>query len=377
MSPSHLRVAISGFPGPGGSGIVAGELGRQLARRGHEVHFISSGRPFRSRLFAERLFYHEAGTCRVPASDASFITLALASKMVEVARKFDLDILHAHYALPHAAAGVLARQMLGNRDRPRLVTTLHGTDITMVASDRSLRELTDHCVRNSDALSCVSGFLRLAALEHFPRVPHLAFIPNFVDLDLYNRSNPACREVVKSSDSELVLVHTSSFRPLKRATDAVRILSIVNCSRPARLALIGDGPEIPAVLDEARRLGVRDRIQVLGCQVDVQPFLSRGDVFLLPSQEESFGLAALEALACGVPAVVSDIGGLPELIENGKSGYRVAAGDTHSMASRALELAADATTLAHHRREARLRAKSFDARKIVPMYEDLYRRTLT
>ena len=371
-----LRIGISGFPGAGGSGIVAGELGRQLARRGHEIHFIGSGPPFRSPLFGERLFFHEARNCRIPASDARFDTGALASKMAEVSREFDLDILHAHYALPHAVAGILARGILNHPDRPRLVTTLHGTDVTGAASGQPLHDLASYCVRNSDALSCVSGFLRSTTLKTFPGIGRVSLVPNFVDLDWYRRTSPDCRKTASSSESELVLVHVSSFRPIKRAMDTVRVLATVNRTRPARLLLIGDGPQMSAVLLEGRRLGVRDRIQVLGRQVDVQPVLSGGDVFLLPSQQESFGLAALEALACGVPAVVSDVGGLPELVENGKSGYRVAVGDTDSMARRVLDLAADEAILEHHRKEARLRAMSFDARRIVPAYEELYRRTL-
>jgi N-acetyl-alpha-D-glucosaminyl L-malate synthase BshA len=237
--------------------------------------------------------------------------------------------------------------------------------------------MTRYSIRASDAVTAVSQFLRQAAIETFPETAEVVLIPNFVDLGAYSRITNGEQRLKLAAEEEVLLVHLSNFRAVKRPVDTVRILAAVNEQRPARLLLIGEGPEMAAVRAEGDRLNVQDRIRALGNQVHVQPLLACGDVFLLPSQEESFGLAALEALACGVPAVTSDVGGLKEVIENGKSGFRTAVGDTESMAARVLEMVGDRATLEAYREEACNRAKRFDAERIVPMYEELYRRTLS
>jgi N-acetyl-alpha-D-glucosaminyl L-malate synthase BshA len=357
--------------------VVAGELGRLLARRGHEIHFIADAPPFRFSLFDEQLFYHEVAAPSHPTFRYPPYTLTLAAKMAEVARRFELDILHVHYALPHAAAAILAQGILGNTGRPKLVTTLHGTDVTSTGAERALYDMTRYSIRASDAVTAVSRFLQQAAMETFPETAEVVLIPNFVDLGAYSRTTNAELRLKLAAEEEVLLVHLSNFRAVKRPVDTVRILAAVNEQRPARLALIGEGPEMAAVRAEGDRLNVEDRIREFGNQVHIQPLLACGDVFLLPSEAESFGLAALEALACGVPAVTSDVGGLKEVIENGKSGFRADVGDTDSMAARVLEIVSDRVTLEAYREEAQNSAKRFDAERIVPMYEELYRRTLS
>ena len=376
MTSAALRIGITGYSHAGGSGVIAGELGRMLARRGHSIHFIADAPPFRFASFARTAAFHEVAASSYPLFKYPPYTLSLAAKMAEVSRQFDLDLLHVHYALPHTAAGILAQSMLGNPTRPKLVTTLHGTDVTLVGSQPSLREVTAHCIRASNAVTAVSPFLKQKAIATFSDAAHIEVIPNFVDLSAFSRVSSAAARARLAGPDELLLVHLSSFRPVKRPLDTVRILAAVNARRPARLILIGDGPEIPAVCREAERLQVGDRVQLLGNQIDVQPLLACSDVFLLPSEEESFGLALLEGMSCGVPAVTSDAGGLAQLVENGRNGYRVALGDIESMASRVLDIVADSATLELHRSCARQSAERFDAELIVPMYEALYRRIL-
>lgn len=376
MTSAPLKIGITGYSHAGGSGVIAGELGRLLGRRGHDVHFIADAPPFRFPSFARPATFHQVSASCDPPVNYPPYTLTLATKMAEVSRQFDLDILHVHYALPHTVAGILAQSMLGNPTRPKLVTTLHGTDVTLVGSQPSLHEITAYCIRASNAITAVSPFLKQQAVEAFPDSARIQVIPNFVDLSAFSRTSSISERSKFAAAGELLLVHLSSFRPVKRPLDTVRILAAVNSRRPARLLLIGDGPEVPAVRREADRLQVGDRVRLLGNQVDVQPLLACSDVFLLPSSEESFGLALLEAMSCGVPAVTSDAGGLGQLVENGKNGYRVALGDIESMAARVLAIVADSATFELHRSCARRSAERFDAELIVPMYEALYRRIL-
>lgn len=390
-----LRIGLTGHSGAGGSGIIAGELARLLARRGHEVHFIADAPPFRCQAWrqdlgrdasehscsqdqgprTEHVRFHEVDSSCPPPLEHSPYTLALAARMAEVSRRFRLDVLHVHYALPHAAAAVLARAMLGDSRHPSLVTTLHGTDVTTVGSAPALYRATAYGLSGSDAVTAVSPSLARRAHEIFPDLAHIEVIPNFIDLPVH--ASPVAHAPRRPlAQRDLQLVHVSNFRPIKRAVDTVHVLAAVQARRAARLLLIGDGPELKAVCDEAPRLGVGDRVQALRARLDVHALLAQADVLLLPSADESFGLAALEALACGVPVVTSDVGGLADLVDNGKSGYRVAPGDTAAMASGVLRLAADAATLDFHRDQAYRAAQRFDAEHIVPLYESLYRRML-
>jgi N-acetyl-alpha-D-glucosaminyl L-malate synthase BshA len=375
MSGRRFRIGIAGYSHPGGSGVIASELARLLAERGHEVHFIADAPPFRCAPSRDNLVYHEAPAVFASPSRHPSYTLALAAKMAEVARRCRLEILHLHYAIPHVPAAILARGMLGDAGRPALVTTLHGTDVTGGHRDPAVSELTRYAVRTSDAVTAVSRFLQRTASIVFPENAGIQWIPNFVDLRAFPRA-PRGDRADFADDGELLLMHVSNFRPVKNPLDTLRVLAAVNRERPARLVLVGDGPELAAAWSEAGRLRIQERVRLLGSRVDVQSLLARADVFLLPSSQESFGLAALEALASGVPAVTSDAGGLPELIENGRSGYVVPIGDNDAMARRVLELVADARTLETHREEAYQRATLFDAERIVPMYEALYERSL-
>jgi len=376
LNRKPLKIGITGYPVPGGSGVVASELGHLLARRGHQIHFIAYAPPFRWDRYDQNLYFHLVEVTNYPLFKYPPYTLNLAAKMVEVSRQFDLDILHVHYAIPHATAGFLARAILGNPPRPRLVTTLHGTDITLVGSERSFYDITCFSIRAADAVTAISHYLKQATIETFPACTDLEVIPNFIDLEAFHPGHSNCERSSLGAPDELLLAHLSNFRPVKRPVDTVRVLAAVNKQRPARLALIGDGPEIASVLAEADLLGVRDRIRFLGNQDHVQPLLACCDVFLLPSEQESFGLAALEANACGVPAVTSDVGGISELIENGVNGFRVPLGDTAAMAARVLEIAADPATLDAFRKRARASAERFDATNIITQYEDLYYRIL-
>jgi len=373
----RLKIGITGYPVPGGSGVVASELGRLLARRGHEIHFIAYAPPFRLNRYDEKLFFHEVEVSNYPLFKYPPYTLALAVKMVEVSRQFDLDILHVHYAIPHATAGFLARAILGNPARPRLVTTLHGTDITLVGSERSFYDITCFSIRAADGVTAISHYLKTATIKTFPACTQIEVIPNFIDLAAFSPAQTCCERSTFAESDEILLAHLSNFRPVKRPVDTVRVLAEVHKKRPARLMLIGDGPEMATVIAEAEALHVRDRIHFLGNQDDVQPLLASADVFLLPSEEESFGLAALEALACGTPAVTSNVGGLGELMKNGENGFMAPLGDTAAMAHHVLDLARDAETLERFRTGARESAKRFDADRIVPLYEQFYFRMLT
>ncbi|NKB35767.1 MAG: N-acetyl-alpha-D-glucosaminyl L-malate synthase BshA [Gammaproteobacteria bacterium] len=376
ITGTRLKIGITGYPVPGGSGVVAAELGRLLAKRGHEIHFIAYAPPFRTSVFDEKLFFHEVDAARYPLFKYPPYTLTLAAKMAEVSRQFELDILHVHYALPHATAGFLAKSIIGNSERPKLITTLHGTDITLVGSDKSLYDITCFSIRSSDSVTSVSEYLNQATRETFPECSNTEVIPNFVDLTVFHPGTNDKQRARFAEEDEILLVHLSNFRPLKRPVDTVRVLAAVNEKRPARLLLIGDGPEMAEVWQEAERLNLRGRLHVLSNQNHLQELLACCDVFLLPSEEESFGLAALEALACGVPVVSYDVAALDELIINGDNGYRVPLGDINAMANKVLELVLDSEFRSRHRKQARESALRFDADRIIPMYEALYWRTM-
>jgi N-acetyl-alpha-D-glucosaminyl L-malate synthase BshA len=376
LANARLKIGITGYPVPGGSGVVASELGRLLARRGHEVHFIAYAPPFRLSRYDEKLFFHEVEVSSYPLFKYPPYTLALAVKMVEVSRQFDLDILHVHYAIPHATAGFLARAIMGDPARPKLVTTLHGTDITLVGSERSFYDITCFSIRAANGVTAISRYLKAATMKTFPACTEIEVIPNFIDLKAFSPERTDCEREHFAAPDELLLAHLSNFRPVKRPADTVRVLADVQKQRPARLLLIGDGPEMATVISEAERLGVRDRIHFLGNQDEVQPLLACADVFLLPSEEESFGLAALESLACGTPAVTTNVGGIGELMQNGTNGFMVPLGDTAAMARRVLEMTSDETTRKRFREGARTSAARFDAERIIPMYERFYERVL-
>ncbi len=373
-----MKIGITCYPTYGGSGAVATELGLDLARRGHEVHFISYASPFRLRGFAERVFFHEVDTtiAHYPLFDHFPYTLALASKQFDVARRESLDVLHVHYAIPHATTAWLAREMLQAQRPLKVITTLHGTDITLVGQEASFYDITKFSIERSDEVTAVSSFLRDETYRTFGCVScNVRVIPNFVNLDEYRPDPAACGGALAPAGHK-VIAHVSNFREVKRVKDVVRIFARIKKAMPATLIMVGDGPERSDAEREAEQLGVAANVRFLGRLDRVAAILQASDLFLLPSQSESFGLAALEAMACGAPAVASRVGGLPEVIEDGVSGILEPAGSVEAMARRAVEVLHDPARFHAMREAAIAHAGTFSADRIVPMYESLYAEAL-
>jgi N-acetyl-alpha-D-glucosaminyl L-malate synthase BshA len=362
----------------GGSGIVATELGKALARRGHHVHFISTETPYRLGEFQAGLSFHQVLTPTYPLFREPQYLLSLANRIVQVARDSSLDIIHAHYAIPHATAAFLSRQVLAAGDRtpvPRVVTTLHGTDITLVGSDPSYSEIVAFSIEQSDAVTAVSQNLKELTCTQLGIRSPIAVIPNFLDCAIHRRiSVPGLRERFAGADPATKLViHVSNFRPVKRIDLVMAVFDRIRRQVPARLLLVGDGPELSTAHRLARDLGIAPLVHAVGAQEEVTPLLSISDVFLLPSEQESFGLAGLEAMACGVPVVAARVGGLPEVIEHGVSGFLHPFDETDAMASSAVSLLTDAQTHARVAQAARRRVEEqFCAERVVPMYERCY-----
>lgn len=369
----HLRIGITCYPTFGGSGVVATELGIALAELGHEVHFIASRLPARLRSHAlADVSFHEVNTYSYALFQHAPYTLTLAAKMAEVAEAFELDLLHVHYAIPHAVSAHLARDMLGGRIK--VVTTLHGTDITLVGSDPSLKSITRFAIDQSDVVTTVSQWLAAETRREFaPSVP-LHVVPNFIDSEEFRPDlgrDWAGKHYCCPGHPHLI--HVSNFRPVKRAPDAVRVIARVLKERDAHLLMVGDGPDLPEAMQVARELKVTERVTFMGNREDVAYLLAVSEVMLLPSASESFGLSALEAMACGCAVVASDIGGLPELVRDGQDGFLCPLGDTELMARRVLELLGDQSRLDACKAAARRRAvEEFAPQSIVPRYLDAY-----
>jgi N-acetyl-alpha-D-glucosaminyl L-malate synthase BshA len=370
-----VRVGITCYPTYGGSGAVATELGLALARRGHEVHFLSYASPFRLRGFTERVTFHEVVTAEYPLFEHSPYALALAVKQHEVALREGLEIMHAHYAIPHAASAWLAKQMLKPQRDLKIITTLHGTDITLVGQDPSYFTLTKFSIEQSDAVTAVSNYLREETYDAFGCSGcDVRVIPNFISLAEYHA--PEGVRGVVAPPGHKVLIHVSNFRPVKRVRDVVRIFAGVRAAVPATLILAGDGPDRDAAEQEADRFGLGADVRFLGKVDQVADLLRGGDLFLLPSQTESFGLAALEAMACGVPVIASAVGGLPEVVEQGESGFLAPPGAIDAMVKEATAILTDPARHARMRAAAAARAQLFSAERIVPLYEALYEEVL-
>jgi L-malate glycosyltransferase len=371
-----MNIGITCYPTLGGSGAVAAELGKQLARRGHQVHFVSYRLPFRLGDFDSNIRFHEVDVTTYSLFEYPPHDLALAAKMAEVSRDHRIEVLHVHYAIPHAIAGFLAQVMLGAQ-APRLVTTLHGTDITLVGQDRSFFEITRFGIERSDGVTAVSSFLRTMTVEEFRVTRPIEVIPNFIDLSVHCGSRAFGDRSVLAPAGERILLHISNFRPVKRVLDIVRVLERVNREVPAVLLMVGDGPERASAQALARRLGVNGRVRFLGRQDSVEQLTGIADVYLLPSELESFGLSALEAMACGVPVIGSDAGGLPEVVAHGETGYLLPVGDVEGMAARTLDILKDPELKREMGRAARARAaKLFSAEDVVPRYERFYEQVL-
>jgi len=376
-----MKIGITCYPTYGGSGVVATELGIELADRGHEIHFITYSQPIRLTAPHANIHFHEVNVSQYPLFEYPPYDLALATRMAEVAEIYSLDLLHVHYAIPHSVSALLARQMLaannGGRNLP-FVTTLHGTDITLVGLDRSYLPITRFSIEQSDGVTAISNYLRDRTLREFDVKNPIEVIYNFVNCDLYTRklADPTLRAEYADPD-EKILVHLSNFRPVKRVQDVVEIFDLVQQKVKSRLLLIGDGPERSSAEWLARRKGILNRVHFLGKQDRVQEKLAISDLMLLPSQLESFGLAALEAMACEVPAIATRVGGVPEVIENGKTGVLAEVGDVQSMARCAIELLSTPDRLREMAKLARFEAQSrFCSSKIIPEYERFYTRVL-
>jgi L-malate glycosyltransferase len=371
-----VKIGISCYPVYGGSGVVATELGMELAARGHEVHFITYAQPFRLPYFVERVFYHEVEVPNYPLFEHPPYNLALSVAIQNVVEQHDLDLVHAHYAVPHATSAWIAKEML-QRPGFRIVTTLHGTDITLVGQDPSFRSLTQFSIAKSDGLTAVSEFLQRETHEHFGiPVDDIRVIPNFVDLERYSRGLQPCHRSKLAAPGERIVTHISNFRGVKRVDDVVRIFAQVVRQVPARLLLVGDGPDRVKAHDIAEAEGILDRVLFLGKQNSVAELLSCTDLFLLPSENEAFGLVALEAMACGVPVIATRTGGIPEVVEDGRSGYLASVGDVDAMAAAALSLLQDSDKWQRFSSAARLDAERFGADRVVSEYESYYSEVL-
>jgi len=371
-----VNIGITCYPTVGGSGAVAAELGKQLARRGHSVHFVSYRLPFRLDDFHENVRYHEVDLTSYSLFEYPPHDLALAAKMAEVGREQKLDLFHVHYAIPHAITGFLAQQMLGDQP-PKLITTLHGTDITLVGQDRTFFEITRFGIEKSQGVTAVSEFLKRMTVEQFEVGEDIEVIPNFVDLSVYCQARAYKDPSAFAPAGAKILLHISNFRPVKRVLDVIRIFERVIREVPAVLLMVGEGPERASAQALARRLGIDDRMRFLGRQDHIEELTGIADVFLLPSELESFGLSALEAMASGVPVIGSDAGGLPEVVKHTETGFVLPVGDVEGMAARTIEILKDDEHARELGQAGRRRAASlFGAERVVSQYERFYETVL-
>jgi N-acetyl-alpha-D-glucosaminyl L-malate synthase BshA len=368
-----MKVGITCYPTYGGSGVVATELGMELAARGHEGHFISYANPIRLNPDSPRIHYHEVEVSNYPLFQYPPYCLALASRMADVAETAGLDLLHVHYAIPHAIAALLASQMIG-RQRLPFITTLHGTDITLVGADRSYMPITRFSIQQSDGVTAISQYLKDRTATVFGITNQIRVIHNFVNCDLYRHNPDPQARAAYAAPEQKILVHLSNFRPVKRVLDAVRVMAQVRRQLPVKLLMIGDGPDRGPAEHLARELGVEQDVLFLGKQNNIAELLAIADLMLLPSEMEGFGLAALEAMACGVPTVATRTGGVPELITDGVDGLLAPVGDVDAMAAGALSLLGDRRRYEQFAAAARGTAETrFCSTLIIPQYEEYYR----
>lgn len=369
-----MKIGIVCYPTFGGSGVVATELGMALAQNGHDVHFITYKQPARlMERFQANIFYHEVRLSDYPLFDYAPYETALASKVVDVAKHEKLDLLHVHYAIPHASAALMAQQILKSQgiDLP-FVTTLHGTDITLVGKDPTYEPVVTFSINQSNGVTTVSESLRNDTYKHFDIKKDIKVIPNFIDFSRFSKSDKDHFKMAIAPDGERILIHTSNFRRVKRVEDVIRIFSQVHEVVPSKLLMIGDGPRRQDCEQLARDLGVERDVRFLGKQQAIEELLAVGDIFLMPSETESFGLAALEAMACHVPVISSNAGGIPEVNTDGVTGYALDVGDIKGMADKAIHLLSNDEQLKTFSENAYQRAREFDLQKILPMYEEYY-----
>lgn len=370
----HMRIAIVCYPTFGGSGVVATELGLELARRGHEIHFITYSQPVRLALLNPNVHYHEVIVPEYPLFHFQPYELALSSKLVDMVKLYKIELLHVHYAIPHAYAGYMAKQMLKDEgiDIP-MVTTLHGTDITLVGNHPFYKPAVTFSINKSDYVTSVSQSLKDDTLKLFNIKNEIQVIPNFIELEknLYDPTIP-CQRSVMANENERIITHISNFRKVKRIPDIIKIFYKIQKEIPAKLMMVGDGPEKEKAEKLCRKYGIQDKVIFFGNSNEIDRILCLTDLFLLPSETESFGLAALEAMACGVPVISSNSGGLPEVNSDGVSGYLSEVGDINEMGKNALKILKDDSVLKEFKKNALHVAEQFDIKNILPIYEELY-----
>ena len=371
-----MKIAMVCYPSHGGSGVVASELALCLAQRGHTIHIVSYSVPFRLREFNPNVRFHEVEVSSYPLFKYPPYTLGLATKLAEVASDEKLDIIHAHYAVPHAVSAFLAKEILGE-GAPKIVTTLHGTDITLVGADESFHRVTRFAIQVSDGVTAVSQYLRRRTIEEFSVSRPVEVIYNFIDTSRGEAMEEDCARSTWAPNGEKILMHASNFRPVKRVSDVIRIFDLVHREIPSKLLLVGEGPERLFVQQLVKELGLRDHVRFLGEQNYLESLLRCTDLVLLPSEQESFGLVALEAMSCRVPVIGTAVGGLPEVVSSGETGFLLPVGEVRAMADAAIELLADPDRLAQFGARAQSRARErFGSETIVPQYEALYQSLL-
>lgn len=373
----YMRIGIVCYPTFGGSGVLATELGKALAQKGHQVHFITYQQPVRLSEFNANIFYHEVRVPTYPLFDYPPYETALSSTMVDVIVNNQIDLLHVHYAIPHASAAYMAKKILEKQGKNiPVITTLHGTDITLVGRDKTFAPVVTFSINESDAITAVSDNLRDETYKNFKIEKEIEVIQNFVDVSRFQKKPIDAFRRVIAPDGEKIILHASNFRKIKRVGDVVRIFAEINKQVPSKLLFVGDGPERPAAESLSRELGLCDDMRFVGKQEQIEEILAIADLFLLTSDYESFGLAALEAMAAGVPVISTNAGGLPEINIDGKTGYLGNVGDIKTMSERAIQLLSDEILLKEFKNNAGAQARNFDIQNIVPKYEALYNRFL-
>lgn len=373
-----MKIAIVCYPTFGGSGVVATELGLELAKKGNEIHFITYKQPVRLEQLNPNIFYHEVNVQEYPLFHYQPYELALSSKIVDMVKLHKIELLHVHYAIPHAYAGYMAKQMLQEEGiYIPMVTTLHGTDITLVGKHPNYKTAVTFSINNSDVVTSVSGSLKNETNEIFNIKKDIKVIPNFIDFtDITHRSERKCERHILANENEKIITHISNFRSVKRIPDVVDIFYKIQKQIPAKLLMVGDGPEKEKAEEQCERLGITDKVIFFGNTHEINRILCSSDLFLLPSQTESFGLAALEAMALEVPVISSNSGGLPEVNIHGYSGYLSDVGNTDEMAENAVKILSDEAVLAEFKSNARKTAQKFEIKNILPLYEKLYEEAL-
>lgn len=372
-----MKIGIVCYPTYGGSGVVATELGIELSKRGHEVHFITYKQPVRLELLGSNVHFHEVNVAEYPLFHYQPYELALSSKLVDMAKLHEIEILHVHYAIPHAYAAYMAKKMLMEEGiYIPIVTTLHGTDITLVGSQPFYKPAVTFSINQSDAVTCVSESLKRDTLRLFDIKNEIKVVTNFIDLDKHNHDFADCQRNLLASDDEKIITHISNFREVKRIPDIIKVFNNIQKEIPSKLMMVGEGPEKKDAEKLAKELGIEEKVVFLGNSYEIDRILCYSDLFMLPSETESFGLSALEAMASGVPVISTNSGGLPEVNVQGVSGYLSDVGDIEDMSKNAIHILSDASRLETFKTNARKEAQKFDLHQIVPQYEAIYEETM-